>query len=76
MYHRQPKYYSEFKCSGSECKSNCCFGWYIEWSKEEVDKVKNAAGCSPQLKEIVEIYFIPTSQKDENKYFVKFNENG
>lgn len=75
MYYRQPKYYGEFKCSGSECTANCCFGWRIDWKKEEIDKVKNAPNCSAVLKEIIENSFIPNKEINDNAYMVKFGEN-
>ena len=76
MYYRQPKYYREFKCSGSECTANCCFGWRIDWKKDEVDKIINAPSCPTNLKETVENYFILNAEKDENAYIVKMGEDG
>lgn len=76
MYYKQPGYYGEFMCSGSECTANCCFGWRIDWKKTEIDKVKNAPNCSAVLKEIVENNFVPRYIKDENAYVVKLGEDG
>lgn len=76
MYYRQPKYYSEFRCSGAGCAANCCYGWRIDWKKREIDKVKNAPNCSTRLKEIIENSFIPKDGKDEGAYVVKLSENG
>lgn len=67
MYYRQPRYYEDFRCIGSECVDHCCYGWRIDWSQEEVDKVKNAPGISPELKELVENSFEP----NPNKYGLK-----
>ena len=75
MYYRQPKYYGEFRCIGSECVHTCCYGWNIDWKKEEVDKVKNTPNISPELKELVERSFIPL-RNDENVFIVKFDERG
>lgn len=74
MYFKQPKYYGEFKCLGMECKLNCCYGWRIDWKKDEVDKVINAPDCSPELKEIMETGFTPIEKSDENHYMVKLDE--
>ena len=76
FYYRQPKYYGEFKCIGSECLANCCFGWNIDWSKNEIDKVKNDPNCSAELKEIMENGFVPRTDGDENAFVVKLNEHG
>ena len=73
MYFRQPKYYSEFKCIGPECTANCCYGWRIDWKKDEIDKVKNAPNCSAELKKLIENSFIFIS---EDKYQVVFDERG
>lgn len=75
MFYRQPKYYGEFQCIGGDCSDNCCYGWRIDWTKEEVDKVKSAPNISPELKELVERSFIQR-RNDENKYVVKFDERG
>jgi len=29
-----PKYYEDFKCTGGECKHNCCIGWEIDIDSE------------------------------------------
>ena len=75
MNYRQPKYFSEFRCSGSECTASCCFGWDIGWTKDEIDKVKNDPNCSESLKELMENSFVQADEKDENKFLVKFPEN-
>ena len=74
MYYRQPRYFSDFKCIGSDCTVNCCFGWNIEWSKEEIDKVKNDPNCSAELKNIMETGFI--SEDGEKHFSVKLLEDG
>lgn len=70
MYYRQPKYFREFVCSGSDCTATCCFGWRIDWTKAEIDKVINAPNCSQELKELAENSFKPI---DNNKSLVHFN---
>ena len=76
MYYRQPKYFAEFKCIGPECTANCCYGWRIDWTKSEVDKVKNAPNCSADLKTKVENGFIPkdANEKGEEIFIVKFDD--
>lgn len=73
MFYREPKYYSEFHCTGPECTNNCCYGWRIDWSKEEIDKVKNAEKISPELKTMVENSFVEMESAPK-KNIVKFNE--
>lgn len=72
MYYRQPRYYREFQCKGGKC-FDCCCGWSIAWTNNEVEKVKNAPSISPDLKELVENSFVRTRQ-NENEYVVKFDE--
>lgn len=74
-YYRQPRYFKDFHCIGSECMDNCCYGWVISWSKDEVEKVKNAPKISPELKKIVEKCFVP-DEKSLDDYKVQFNECG
>lgn len=75
MYYRQPRYFGDFQCVGSDCLETCCYGWVISWTKEEVEKVKNAPDISPELKELVEKSFIPLDDNTE-KYKVEFDERG
>ncbi len=75
MYYRQPRYYADFHCVGNACPDNCCYGWRIDWKKEEVDKLKTAEICSPELKELIEKSFIP-NKSFEGKYQIAFNEQG
>ena len=76
MYYRQPKYYGEFSCIGPECTANCCYGWRIDWKKDEIDKVKNAPNCSAELKEKIENSFVPRPEKGEDAFVVKLDEHG
>lgn len=57
MYYRQPRYFNDFQCVGGTCPNSCCIGWRIDWTQEEIDKVKNAPNCSPELKELCEKSF-------------------
>lgn len=74
MYYRQPRYFGDFQCVGSDCPDNCCFGWRIDWSKEEVEKVKNAENISPELKALVEKSFVAAQNSEE--LLIGFNEQG
>ncbi len=75
MYYRQPRYYGDFHCIGNACQDNCCYSWRIDWEKEEVDKLKAAENCSPELRELIEKSFAPN--KDiEGKYQIAFNAKG
>ncbi len=73
MYYRQPNYFGEFRCIGSDCPDNCCRDWRIDWKKEEVDKLKTAENCSPELKEIIEKSFASNEALD-GLYQVALNE--
>ncbi len=57
FYYRQPRYFKDFHCIGSECKDTCCKGWTIDWSEDEVEKVKNAPNCSNELKALIDSTF-------------------
>lgn len=67
-YFRQPRYFTEFQCMGGTCPNSCCIGWRIDWTKEEIDKVKDDPRCSPELKELCEKSFVYNEQA--KKYIV------
>lgn len=73
VYYRQPKYFKDFKCAGSDCKITCCNSWRIDWTKDEIDKVKNAPDCSEELKALMDKTFVPYQ---DDKYKVAFTEAG
>lgn len=76
MYFRQPEYFGKFHCIGNACPDNCCYGWRIDWRKEEIDKLKKAEDkMSSKLKELVEMSFIP-NKEIEGKFQINFNEQG
>lgn len=74
MYYRQPRYYNTFHCIGSDCADNCCFGWTIDWRKEEVEKLKNAPNISAEFREFVDNAFV-WSGIGLHEYIVKFDEH-
>ena len=50
----------------------CCYGWgNIDWTKDEVEKLK-CAECSEELKSLIEKTFV----ENGSKYNVKYNEKG
>lgn len=71
-YFRQPGYFGDFRCIGNACPDNCCYGWRIDWKKEEVDKLKTAPDCPPDLKELIEKSFLP-NESAEGDLRIKFN---
>ncbi len=73
MYYRQPRYFEDFHCIGTACQDNCCYGWNISWKPEEVDKLKSAENCSPELRELIEKSFIPNKAL-KGKYQIAFNK--
>ncbi len=74
MYYRQPRYYADFHCIGNACPDNCCYGWNIDWTSEEVDKLKSAENCSLELKGIIEEAFA-SNELFEGKLRIVFDEN-
>ena len=74
MYCKQPRYYSRFACMGGSCPVSCCLSWRVVWSKEEVDKLKNAE-CSDKLRADVESSFVPF-EKNSEKFSIKMVDNG
>lgn len=56
-YYRQPKFYRDFHCMGGSCPNSCCAIWRIDWTKEEVEKLRSA-DCSPELRALVETSFV------------------
>ena len=75
MYYRQPRYFSNFVCVGGSCKNSCCIGWQIDWTNEEVDKLKNAPNISAELMELVEDSFHP-NETSSSQMIVKLGVNG
>lgn len=73
MYYRQPRYYGDFQCIGSDCSDNCCYGWNIIWKKDEVEKLKNAPNISSELRELVAKTFVWNAALRE--YLVEFGEH-
>ena len=57
-HYRQPKFFRSFKCLGGECPNTCCANWRIDWTKEEVEKLKSAE-CSPETRKLIEESFAP-----------------
>lgn len=72
MFVRQPRYFKDFHCIGSECSDNCCHGWRIDWTYEEIEKLKMAQNASPELKKLFEGSFIPGEATGKLK--IKFDE--
>lgn len=56
-YFRQPDYYQSFRCMGGKCPNTCCARWSIDWSIDEIEKLK-AEDCSPELRKLIEENFI------------------
>ncbi|MDE6030889.1 MAG: flagellin lysine-N-methylase [Oscillospiraceae bacterium] len=74
MYYRQPRYFGDFKCIGGTCTNSCCVGWRIDWTAEEIDKVRNDPNCSEELKALCDRSFIKIEGKE--KYFVMTDVGG
>lgn len=64
----QPAFYKNFRCIGSKCPINCCYGWgIIGWTENEYEKIINA-DMSDELRKKINIAF---SQNDINNRFYK-----
>ncbi len=73
MNYKQTKLFSEFQCVGDSCINNCCHDWLVTWSKEGVEKLQTASGCSDKLKALVQSAFEPSN---DGKYTIKLEEGG
>lgn len=74
MFYRQPRYFNDFRCVGGTCSYSCCINWRIDWSGEEIDKVKNAPECSQELKELCERSF--EYNEEVERYVIVIGEKG
>lgn len=64
MYFRQPAYFGDFKCVGGICRFTCCSDWNIDWTEEEIEKLKNAPNISDEMLALIETSFRPNSKKN------------
>ena len=71
-YYKEPKYYSQFSCIGSECPNNCCHGWRIDWMQDEYNKLINS-GVSLEIKNIADSSF--SYDEKTNYYSIVFAED-
>ncbi|MCH5194514.1 MAG: flagellin lysine-N-methylase [Oscillospiraceae bacterium] len=69
QFFRQPRYYDSFSCIGGKCPMSCCCEWRVDWTKEEMEKLKNAE-CSENLKSIMADAF----EENGNIYKIKLND--
>lgn len=67
----EPKYFRNFYCIGADCPEDCCFGWRIDFTSAEVEKLKKA-DCSERLKGLIDKAFI----SNDDKYKIAFDERG
>lgn len=74
MYFRQPAYYSDFKCIGGDCKFTCCSGWRIDWTEEEIEKIKKSPECSEELRALTEKVFEKYNRGQEIVYKIILND--
>lgn len=72
-YYRQPEFYRSFHCMGGSCPNTCCANWRIDWTKEEVEKLK-AADCSPEMRKLIDESFEPLPD-NEKVMKIKFSGN-
>lgn len=67
---KQPQYYNNFSCIGGECPMSCCLIWRVDWTKDEVEKLKNTE-CSEHLRELIDNSF----KESENNYIIQMDQN-
>lgn len=72
-YYRQPEFFRNFRCLGGSCPNTCCANWRIDWTNEEVEKLRSA-DCSPELKKMINENFTQ-NEKDEKKLVIKLSNN-
>lgn len=72
VHYIQPKYYKKFACIGGSCQMSCCIGWSIDWTKDAVEKIREAE-CSEHLKNLVQNSF---NELDNGYYRIGLGENG
>ena len=68
QFYRQPRYYNSFSCIGGSCPASCCIGWRVDWTKEEVEKLKNSE-CSENLRKLIDSSFEEIGEKYEIKLY-------
>lgn len=75
-YYRQPEFYRNFHCMGGKCPNSCCAKWRIDWTTEEVEKLK-AADCSPELRKLIDESFVPREDNEKMmKVLLRQDKNG
>lgn len=72
QFYRQPRYYNSFSCIGGSCPMSCCLIWRVDWTKDEVEKLKNAE-CSDELRTLIDSSFEPFKDNPE-KYMIQMDE--
>lgn len=81
MYYKQPKYYDQFRCIGSDCIVTCCAHWEIDWMEHEVLRLKEA-DCGDELENMINtcfteaLYNMEKHRDKENKYSIALKEDG
>lgn len=75
QYIRQPAFYKDFHCIGSECPTNCCHNWgYIVWEKNEYENLINS-DASKDLKSIMYFSFERITLDNKECYIINYNDN-
>lgn len=69
QFYRQPRYYNNFSCIGGSCPMSCCLVWRVDWTRDEVEKLKNTE-CSEHLRELIDSSF----KENGDKYMIQMDE--
>ncbi len=56
QFFRRPRYFKDFQCMGGSCPMSCCLIWSVDWTEQEIERLKNAE-CSEHLRMLVENSF-------------------
>lgn len=72
QFFKQPKFYKNFHCIGGSCPVSCCDNWEINYTADEVEKLKNAK-CTDSLKEIINSSFV-LSPTDKDRMMIKLTK--
>lgn len=69
---RQPRYYNDFHCMGGSCPMSCCLIWRVDWTRAEVERLKNTE-CSERLRTLIDNSFIQRGN-DPEWFVIKMDE--
>ena len=69
QFFKQPRYYNSFSCMGGSCPMSCCLIWNVNWTNDEIKKLKNTE-CSEHLGELINSSF----EENGKDYIIKMDD--